>query len=472
MLIPVLLSGGVGSRLWPVSRAARPKQFLPLGGDGSMLQETQRRLEGLDCGPAIVVCNAEHRFMVAEQLRGETAESPTIILEPAGRNTAPAIALAALQAQAQHPEALLLVLPADHHVTNPAAFRATVERAMAPAHAGQLMTFGVVPSRPETGYGYVRCGEVLADGIFSLAEFVEKPDQATAERYVADGAYCWNSGLFLFRADRYLEALSQHQPEMLAACEQAMARAEHDLDFIRPDAEAFLASPADSIDYAVMELTEAGGVATLDCGWSDVGAWSALWEIGAADSDGNVSEGDVLLHDARNNYVRSESRLVTALGVEDLVVVETADAVMVGARGRVQDIKQVVEALTASNRPEASIHQKVFRPWGSYESLVAGEQFQVKRLTVMPGQTLSLQLHHHRAEHWVVVSGEAEVTRGEEQLTLGTDQSTYIPIGMKHRLANPSAAPLEVIEVQSGSYLGEDDIVRFDDEYGREETPT
>ena len=472
MVVPVLLSGGVGSRLWPVSRAARPKQFLPLGGDGSMLQETQRRLEGLDCERAIVVCNAEHRFMVAEQLRAEAAESPTIILEPAGRNTAPAIALAALQAQAQHPEALLLVLPADHHVTDPGAFRATVERAMAPAQTGKLMTFGVVPSRPETGYGYVRCGEMLADGIFSLAEFVEKPDEATAARYVADGAYCWNSGLFLFRADRYLEALSQHQPEMLAACEQAMALAERDLDFIRPDAEAFLASPADSIDYAVMEHTEDGGVATLDCGWSDVGAWSALWEIGATDSDGNVSEGDVLLHDARNNYVRSESRLVTALGVEDLVVVETADAVMVGARDRVQDIKQVVEALTASNRPEASIHQKVFRPWGSYESLVVGEQFQVKRLTVTPGQTLSLQLHHHRAEHWVVVSGEAQVTRGEEQLTLGPDQSTYIPIGMKHRLANRGAAPLEVIEVQSGSYLGEDDIVRFDDVYGREETPT
>jgi mannose-1-phosphate guanylyltransferase/mannose-6-phosphate isomerase len=437
-----------------------------------MLQETQRRLEGLDFGRAIVVCNAEHRFMVAEQLRGEAAQSPTIILEPAGRNTAPAIALAALQAQAQHPEALLLVLPADHHVTDPGAFRATVKRAMAPAHAGKLMTFGVVPSSPETGYGYVRCGEALADGIFTLAEFVEKPDQATAARYVADGAYCWNSGLFLFRADRYLEALSQHQPEMLAACEQAMARADHDLDFIRPDAEAFLASPADSIDYAVMEHTEAGGVATLDCGWSDVGAWSALWEIGATDSDGNVSEGDVLLHDARNNYVRSESRLVTALGIEDLVVVETADAVMVGARDRVQDIKQVVEALTASNRPEASTHQTVFRPWGSYESLVVGEQFQVKRLTVTPGQTLSLQLHHHRAEHWVVVSGEAEVTRGEEQLTLGPDQSTYIPIGMKHRLANRGGAPLEVIEVQSGSYLGEDDIVRFDDVYGREETPT
>ena len=437
-----------------------------------MLQETQRRLDGLDCGPTVVVCNAEHRFMVAEQLRGETAENPIIILEPAGRNTAPAIALAALQAQAQQPDALLLVLPADHHVTDPAAFRAAVERAAAPAHAGKLMTFGVVPSRPETGYGYVRCGEALAEGIFQLAEFVEKPDHATAAGYVADGTYYWNSGLFLFRSDRYLEALGQHQPAMLEACEQAMAKAERDLDFIRPDAEAFLASPADSIDYAVMEHTEAGGVATLDCGWSDVGAWSALWEIGAADSGGNVSEGDVLLHDARNNYVRSESRLVTALGVEDLVVIETADAVMVGARDRVQDIKQVVEALSASNRPEATIHQKVFRPWGSYESLVIGEQFQVKRLTVTPGQTLSLQLHHHRAEHWVVVSGEAEVTRGEEQLTLGPDQSTYIPIGMKHRLANRGTVPLEVIEVQSGSYLGEDDIVRFDDVYGREETPT
>jgi len=435
-----------------------------------MLQETQRRLRGMSCGPAIVVCNAEHRFMVAEQLRGEAAQSPTIILEPAGRNTAPAIALAALQAQ--HPEALLLVLPADHHVTDPGAFRVTVERAMAPAQAGRLMTFGVVPSSPETGYGYVRCGEALADGIFRLAEFVEKPDQATATRYVADGTYYWNSGLFLFRADCYLEALGQHQPAMLAACKQAMARAERDLDFIRPDAEAFLISPSDSIDYAVMEHTEAGGVATLDCGWSDVGAWSALWEIGAADSDGNVIEGDVLLNDARNNYVRSESRLVAALGVEDLVVVETADAVMVGARDRVQDIKQVVEALSASNRPEAAIHQKVFRPWGSYESLVVGEQFQVKRLTVTPGQTLSLQLHHHRAEHWVVVSGEAEITRGEEQLTLGPDQSTYIPIGMKHRLANRSTAPLEVIEVQSGSYLGEDDIVRFDDVYGREDAST
>ena len=333
------------------------------------------------------------------------------------------------------------------------------------------MTFGVVPTRPETGYGYVRCGDSVSEGLYDLAEFVEKPDTATAERYLAEGAYFWNSGLFLFRADRYLAELGMHQPAMLAACEQAMADAERDLDFIRPNAEAFLASPADSVDYAVMEHTKEGGVATLDCGWSDVGAWSALWEIGEADANGNVAEGDVLLQNASNNYIRSESRLVTAIGVEDLVLVETADAVMVGARDRVQDIKQVVEALTAADRPEASVHQQVFRPWGSYESLVVGEQFQVKRLTVTPGQTLSLQLHHHRAEHWVVVSGQAEVTRGDEVLTLGPDESTYIPIGMKHRLANRGVDPLEVIEVQSGSYLGEDDIVRFDDVYGREESP-
>lgn len=436
-----------------------------------MLQETHRRLQGLECGAAIVVCNAEHRFMVAEQLRGETDESPAIILEPVGRNTAPAIALAALKAQERHPQALLLVLPADHHVRDPAAFRETVARAQAPARDGKLMTFGVVPTRPETGYGYVRCGDSVSEGLYDLAEFVEKPDTATAERYLAQGAYFWNSGLFLFRADRYLAELGMHQPAMLAACEQAMADAERDLDFIRPNAEAFLASPADSVDYAVMEHTKEGGVATLDCGWSDVGAWSALWEIGEADANGNVAEGDVLLQDAHNNYIRSESRLVTAIGVEDLVLVETADAVMVGARDRVQDIKQVVEALTAADRPEAAVHQKVFRPWGSYESLVVGEQFQVKRLTVAPGQTLSLQLHHHRAEHWVVVSGQAEVTRGEEVLTLGPDESTYIPIGMKHRLANRGVDPLEVIEVQSGSYLGEDDIVRFDDVYGREESP-
>ena len=436
-----------------------------------MLQETQRRLEGLECAPPLVVCNAEHRFMVAEQLRNETTEQATLILEPAGRNTAPAIALAALHVQQSHPKALLLVLPADHHVTDPEAFQRTVVSASERAQSGRLMTFGVVPTKPETGYGYVRCGEAVSEGIYELAEFVEKPDKETAEAYLASGHYYWNSGMFLFRADRYLAELALHQPAMLSACEAAMSSATRDLDFVRPSEEAFLASPSESIDYAVMEHTLEGGVAALDCGWSDVGAWSAMWDISEADAAGNVCEGDVLLQDAHDNYLRSESRLVAAIGVRDLVVVETADAVMVGARDQMQSIKQLVAALESSDRPEATIHQKVFRPWGSYESLVVGEQFQVKRLTVNPGQTLSLQLHHQRAEHWVIVSGEAHVTRGDEHLVLGPDESTYIPIGMEHRLANLGEAPLEVIEVQSGSYLGEDDIVRFDDVYGREETP-
>ena len=470
MLIPVLLSGGVGSRLWPVSRAARPKQFLSLGGEGSMLQETYRRLEGLDCGAAMVVCNVEHRFMVAEQLREESVESPTIILEPEGRNTAPAIALAALQAAQIDPEALLLVLPADHHVMDADSFRQSVASACGEAKGGRLMTFGVVPTRPETGFGYVRCGDSLGESLYRLAEFVEKPDVATAEAYLASGDYFWNSGMFLLRADRYLDELAIHQPDMLKACEAAMSGAERDMDFIRPLPDAFLASPSDSIDYAVMEHTADGGVATMNCGWSDVGAWSALWEVGQSDHNGNVTEGDVMLHDVRDSYIRSESRLVTALGIDDLVVVETADAVLVGARDRVQDIKIFVESLISADRPEATLHQRVFRPWGSYESLVMGEQFQVKRLTVAPGQTLSLQLHHHRAEHWVVVSGVADIVRGDEQLMLGPDESTYIPMGMKHRLANRGEVPLEVIEVQSGSYLGEDDIVRFDYVYGREES--
>jgi mannose-1-phosphate guanylyltransferase/mannose-6-phosphate isomerase len=469
MLVPVLLSGGVGSRLWPVSRAARPKQFLPLGGEGSMLQETVRRLNGLACEPPVVVCNAEHRFMVAEQLREECPVRPEIILEPAGRNTAPAIALAALQVSQRNPEALLLVLPADHHIVHPKPFCEAVSRAAAQAQAGALMTFGVVPTRAETGYGYVRSGDGFGEGLFQLAEFVEKPDLATAQAYLASGEYYWNSGMFLFRADRYLEELALFQPAILSACEAAMAAAERDLDFIRPLESAFLASPADSIDYAVMEKTTHGGVAALDCGWSDVGAWSALWELGESDDQGNVTEGDVVLQDARGSFVRSESRLVTALGIEDLVVVETPDAVMVSPKHRVQDIKQLVDTLTRSARSEATLHHRVFRPWGSYESLVVGEQFQVKRLTVNPGQTLSLQLHHQRAEHWVVVSGVAEIIRGDAQLTLGPDESTYIPIGTKHRLANRGEVPLEVIEVQSGSYLGEDDIVRFDDVYGRED---
>ncbi|MGA1581312.1 MAG: mannose-1-phosphate guanylyltransferase/mannose-6-phosphate isomerase, partial [Luminiphilus sp.] len=425
MLVPVLLSGGVGSRLWPVSRAARPKQFLPLGGEGSMLQETLRRLSGLECRPPMVVCNAEHRFMVAEQLRGETMAPPEIILEPAGRNTAPAIALAALQVSQHDPQSLLLVLPADHHILAPRQFCDTVVRAASEAREGRLMTFGVVPTRAETGYGYVRTGDSLATGLYDLAEFVEKPDIATAESYLAAGTYFWNSGMFLFRADRYLDELALHQPEMLAACERAMAAATQDLDFIRPDEAAFLASPADSIDYAVMEKTTHGGVAVLDCGWSDVGAWAALWELGQGDKQGNVTRGDVVLQDAQGSYVHSESRLVTALGIEDLVIVETPDAVMVSPKQRVQDIKQLVDTLSRAERSEATVHQRVFRPWGAYESLVVGEHFQVKRLTVNPGQTLSLQLHHKRAEHWVVVSGVADIVRGEEHLTLGPDESTY-----------------------------------------------
>jgi mannose-1-phosphate guanylyltransferase/mannose-6-phosphate isomerase len=418
----------------------------------------------------MVVCNAEHRFMVAEQLRGESMSPPEIILEPAGRNTAPAIALAALQASQHDPQSLLLVLPADHHIVEPIKFCDAVLRAASEAREGRLMTFGVVPTRAETGYGYVRTGDSLATGLYDLAEFVEKPDIATAESYLAAGTYFWNSGMFLFRADRYLDELALHQPEMLAACERAMAAATQDLDFIRPDEAAFLASPADSIDYAVMEKTTHGGVAVLDCGWSDVGAWAALWELGQGDEQGNVTRGDVVLQDAQGSYVHSESRLVTALGIEDLVIVETPDAVMVSPKQRVQDIKQLVDTLSRAERSEATVHQRVFRPWGAYESLVVGEHFQVKRLTVNPGQTLSLQLHHKRAEHWVVVSGVADIVRGEEHLTLGPDESTYIPLGMKHRLANRGEAPLEVIEVQSGSYLGEDDIVRFDDVYGREDS--
>jgi mannose-1-phosphate guanylyltransferase/mannose-6-phosphate isomerase len=417
----------------------------------------------------MVVCNAEHRFMVAEQLRGESMAPPEIILEPAGRNTAPAIALAALQASQHDPQSLLLVLPADHHIVEPIKFCDAVLRAASEAREGRLMTFGVVPTRAETGYGYVRTGDSLATGLYDLAEFVEKPDIATAESYLAAGTYFWNSGMFLFRADRYLDELALHQPEMLAACERAMAAATQDLDFIRPDEAAFLASPADSIDYAVMEKTTHGGVAVLDCGWSDVGAWAALWELGQGDEQGNVTRGDVVLQDAQGSYVHSESRLVAALGIEDLVIVETPDAVMVSPKQRVQDIKQLVDTLSRAERSEATVHHWVFRPWGAYESLVVGEHFQVKRLTVNPGQTLSLQLHHKRAEHWVVVSGVADIVRGEEHLTLGPDESTYIPLGMKHRLANRGEVPLEVIEVQSGSYLGEDDIVRFDDVYGREE---
>ena len=467
MLVPVILSGGVGSRLWPVSREGRPKQFLPLGGDASMLQETSQRLASLETAPPIVVCNEAHRFLVAEQLREIATPASALILEPAGRNTAPAIALAAIQAVEQDPDAILLVLPADHHIGDPSAFIEAVQQGLAGAQAGHLVTFGVVPSAPETGYGYIRGGTELSSGILELAEFVEKPDADTAAKYLEAGHFYWNSGMFLLGAQSYLDALLQHQPEMHRLCCAAMDGAARDLDFLRPDADLFLACPSDSIDYAVMEHTERGGIVPLDCGWSDIGAWSALWEVGTPDDAGNVIEGDVFAHDTSNSYLRSESRLVTTTGVDNLVVVETADAVLVADRSNVQGVKAIVTALKAQDRSEATVHQRVFRPWGSYESLAAAEGFQVKRIIVQPGQTLSLQKHFHRAEHWIVVKGTAEVTRGEEVFSLTEDQSTYIPLGTVHRLANPGKIPLELIEVQSGSYLGEDDIVRFEDVYGR-----
>ncbi len=464
---PVLLCGGVGSRLWPVSRQGRPKQYLNLIGENSLLQQTLKRINGVEQSAPIIVCNEEHRFLVAEQLRQLGITAPTIILEPEGKNTAPAIALAALAASVSDPDVNLLVLPADHYVGKPAALIDAIEKASSASAQGKLVTFGLVPSRPETGYGYIKRGEALAPEVSVLEEFVEKPDQRTAEGYIASGDYVWNSGMFMFTAGRFLESLAEFQPDMAQVCESAMQRAERDMDFIRPDAEVFGTCPSDSIDYVVMEHTPEGAVVSLDCDWSDIGAWSALWEAGDQDAAGNVTQGDVVLNKTQNSYVRSQSRLVTTTGVKDLVVVETADAVMVADRHSVQDVKELVNLLKAAGRSEADAHQRVFRPWGYYESLISGEGFQVKRLMVNPQQQLSLQMHRHRAEHWVVVRGTAKVVNGGSQMTLSADESTYIPVGTKHRLSNPGMETLELIEVQSGSYLGEDDIVRFDDVYGR-----
>lgn len=467
MLIPVLLSGGVGSRLWPVSREAYPKQFLALASELSMLQDTLARTAELDSAPPLVICNDEHRFMVAEQLRQLAVNPAAIILEPEGRNTAPAVALAAFRAIASDPDALLLVLPADHVIRDAQAFANAVKLGVEKARSGSLMTFGVVPDTPETGYGYLRLGASQGNGLFSLDSFVEKPDAKTAEGYLQSGQYHWNSGMFLLSAGAYLEELKSHAPEIYNACEIAMAKADTDLDFLRPEREAFLSCPSDSIDYAVMEHTQRGGVIPLDCGWSDVGAWSTLWQVSDRDGDGNVLIGDVMTEDCSDSYLRSESRLIAATGIKNLIVVETPDAILVADRDEVQNVKQIVTRLKAEGRSEASLHQRVYRPWGSYESLIEGDRFQVKRIVVNPGQTLSLQMHHHRAEHWIVVHGTAEVTCEDKVFTLLEDQSTYIPLGHKHRLANPGKIPVELIEVQSGSYLGEDDIVRFADVYGR-----
>ncbi len=463
VLLPVILSGGSGTRLWPLSREAYPKQFLPLAGNETMLQATWRRVAAIATAKLIVVANQEHRFMVAEQLR-EVGVEPAVILEPIGRNTAPAIAIAALQAVADHGDALLLVLPSDHVVLDDAAFHSSVKAASAAAESGKLVTFGIVPTGPETGYGYIKA--IAGSGVRAVERFVEKPDLGTAQNYVASGEYFWNSGMFLFKATRYLAELRKFQPDMLSACEQALANAVRDTDFIRLDAVAFESCPSDSIDYAVMEKTADATVIGLNAGWSDVGSWSALWQVSPKDANGNAHHGDVIEIDCRNTYAHG-SRLIAMVGLEDVVVVETDDAVMVGHRDRVQDVKEIVARIKRDGRTEAAAHRKVYRPWGAYDSIDNGERFQVKRITVKPGATLSLQMHHHRAEHWIVVSGTAEVTRGEDVILLTENQSTYIPLGVTHRLKNPGKLPLELIEVQSGSYLGEDDIVRFEDAYGR-----
>ncbi|AYZ68709.1 TPA: mannose-1-phosphate guanylyltransferase/mannose-6-phosphate isomerase [Stenotrophomonas maltophilia] len=463
-IVPVILSGGSGTRLWPLSREAYPKQFLPLVGEDTMLQATWKRVASIAGAAPIVVANQEHRFMAAEQLRECKVVPQALILEPIGRNTAPAIAIAALQALANGDDALLLVLPSDHVVRKEAAFHAAVKQAAVAAEAGKLVTFGIVPTAPETGYGYIKAS--AGDGVHAVDRFVEKPDLATAETYVASGEYYWNSGMFLFKASRYLKELEALQPAILAACRTALDKAARDNDFIRLDAEAFAASPNDSIDYAVMEKTADAAVVPLDAEWNDVGSWSALWEVSDKDADGNACHGDVIALDCKDSYAYG-TRLITMVGLQDVVVVETDDAVFVGHKDRVQDVKEIVGQIKRDGRSEAAAHRKVYRPWGAYDSIDNGARFQVKRITVKPGATLSLQMHHHRAEHWIVVSGTAEVTRGEEVILLTENQSTYIPLGVTHRLKNPGKLPLELIEVQSGSYLGEDDIVRFEDQYGR-----
>ena len=463
-LQPVLLSGGSGTRLWPLSREAYPKQFLPLAGDDTMVQATWRRVEALADLAPIVVANEEHRFLVAEQLRQVGAPVPAILLEPVGRNTAPAIAAAALQAMAGGADPLLLVLPSDHVVRDVAGFQRAVREASSAAEAGALVTFGIVPDAPETGFGYIQAE--AGDGLRQVLRFVEKPDAATARSYLDAGGYYWNSGMFLFRASRYLEELARFRPDIVDAVRAAHAAARHDGDFVRLDKDAFSACPSDSIDYAVMEKTADAMVLPVDIGWNDVGSWSALWDVAERDADGNAHHGDVIAVDSRNSYAYAQ-RLVALVGVDDIVVVETDDAVLVARKDKVQEVKQVVARLKQEQRSQAVLHREVHRPWGSYDSVDNGGRHQVKRIKVKPGAALSLQMHHHRAEHWIVVSGTAKVTRGDETLLLSENESTYIPLGVKHRLENPGKVPLELIEVQSSSYLGEDDIVRFEDVYGR-----
>lgn len=475
MLLPVIMAGGTGSRLWPLSRELYPKQFLTVSGERTMLQETLSRLDGIEHESPLLICNEEHRFIAAEQLRIGGFEHSGIILEPVGRNTAPAIALAALQAKRMAKdgeEPILLVLAADHLINDQSAFQQSINQALEFAANDKLVTFGIVPTSPETGYGYIKAGSALGQG-FEVSKFVEKPQLETAEQYLSSGQYYWNSGMFLFKASRYLEALRTYHPDILLACEKAMECTAEDLDFVRVDKKAFEQCPDDSIDYAVMEplcssnSAENAVVVPMDAGWSDIGSWSALWDVSTKDSNNNTIKGDVIAVDTKNSYLHSESKLIATVGLDDIVVVETKDAILVAAKDKVQNVKSIVNQLKAMDRTEHKIHREVYRPWGKYDSIDIGERDQVKRITVKPGEKLSIQMHHHRSEHWVVVSGTAKVTNGDKTFLVTENESTYIPVGQIHALENPGVLPLELIEVQTGSYLGEDDIVRFEDRYGR-----
>jgi len=465
-IYPAIMCGGSGTRLWPLSRSLFPKQFLPLVNETSMLQDTLKRLP-VNTGEAVFICNEEHRFLVAEQIRQLSVSQGSILLEPEGRNTAPAVALAAINALAKNKDALLLVLAADHVIQNTRAFHKAVEQASTVAEQGKLVTFGIVPTHAETGYGYIKKGKEQSSRTFEVAEFVEKPTADVACAYLDSGDYLWNSGMFLFKASRYLEELAKYRPDILLNCQQAMEKVEQDLDFLRPNKASFLACASESIDYAVMEKTDAAVVIPLDAGWSDVGSYSALWDVCAKDENNNVTKGDVIAQQSSNSYIHSQNKLIATVGVDNLVIIDTPDAVLVANKDKVQDVKSIVAQLKSQSRSETALHREVYRPWGKYDSVDKGERFQVKRITVKPGAKLSVQMHHHRAEHWIVVSGTAKVTIDDKSILLSENQSAYIPIGAVHALENPGRLPLEMIEVQSGSYLGEDDIVRFEDRYGR-----
>ncbi|WP_438441817.1 mannose-1-phosphate guanylyltransferase/mannose-6-phosphate isomerase [Escherichia sp. 362] len=469
MIIPIIMAGGSGTRLWPLSRSLYPKQFLSLINENSLLQETLKRLDGLNCLPPVIVSNNEHRFIVAEQLRQFGVDDFQIILEPVGRNTAPAVALAALKSLELHGDHHMLVLAADHAIQDIEAFHAAVLAAEQESVDNKLVTFGIVPTKPETGYGYIKKGEQVKNSVFKVNSFVEKPDLETAKNYLEQKCYLWNSGMFMFKASVYLDELKKFRPDILAACKESLSSASTDLDFIRLNSDVFAECPDESIDYAVMEKTQDCVVIPLDADWSDIGSWTSLWEISEKDEHENVSHGDVINYNSRNNYIYSEGSLISTVGVNNLIIVQTKDALLVAQQDNVQDIKKIVEILKKQKRSEHVSHREVYRPWGRYDSVERGDRYQVKRITVKPGECLSTQMHHHRAEHWVVVAGTAKVTCGERSFFVTENESTFIPIGTVHTLENPGKIPLEVIEIQSGVYLGDDDIVRLSDKYGRVE---